>query len=116
MADVNLKFLSENELKYLYTCIDSTTGKGIASSIDFIMFVNTCNREFGIVFKEIEGFSKTERLKFTSRRLSTLSEIGEEGARKREFEINRRSRQNIVIPANVNLFDDSEQGFRLPGF
>ena len=112
MADVNLKFLSENELKYLYTCIDSTTGKGMASSIDLIMFLVTCKREFGIVSTEIEGFSKTEKLKFTSQRLETLKEIGKDGARKREFEINRRSRQNIFIPANIDLFDDSEN-FRL---
>jgi hypothetical protein len=100
MWDINLEFLSESDLVALWKSIDSKGG-GLVTPIDFIIFLRTCEREFSEVSQEVKAMSKTERLKFTARDLSDLQEVGEEGVKKKEFEITRRSRQNIQVPLAV---------------
>jgi hypothetical protein len=100
MTDINLPFLSEADLVALWKAIDSK-GSGLVTPIDFIIFLRTCEREFSEVSQEVKAMSKTERLKFTARDLSALREVGEEGVKKKEFEITRRSRQNMQMPLAV---------------
>ena len=69
------------------------THEGLVSPMEFIIFLKTCEREFEEVSNEIQHMPKTELLKFNARQLSNLKVDGDEGARKREYEIKRHTRR-----------------------
>ena len=66
LTDIYLPFLSETDLNVLWKSID-TKKKGIVTSVEFIIFLRSCKREFAIVQQDMTLMSKTEKLKYTSR-------------------------------------------------
>ena len=92
MMDIHLPFLSDRDLKQLWSELDSLTNNHLVSPIEFVMFLQTCEREFRIVRAELKAMPKLERLKLTVRRLSSISIDGEQVVRRREHEMNKSGR------------------------
>ncbi len=97
MFDVKLTFLSEKDFDALWGAMD-IDGKGAVDAIEFISFLSCCGSEFEEVYAEQQKLSKLERLKFAARRLENINEVGEEGVRRIENRMERRSRHGVIIP------------------
>lgn len=102
MFDVKLTFLSEKDFDALWGAMD-IDGKGEVDAIEFITFLSCCAGEFEEVYAEQQKLSKMERLKFAARRLENINEFGEEGVRRIENRMERRSRQGVFIPKASEL-------------
>jgi len=92
MMDIHLPFLSDRDLKLLWSELDSLTNNHLVSPIEFVMFLQSCRKEFGIVRKELKEMPKTERIKWSVRRLTSIEFDGEEAVRRREYELNKTGR------------------------
>lgn len=109
MYDVKLTFLSEKDFDALWGAMD-IDGKGEVDAIEFITFLSCCGSEFEEVYAEQQKLSKMERLKFAARRLENINEVGEEGVRRIENRIERRSRHGIFIPKANDLSNGKGSG------
>lgn len=94
MMDIKLEFLSDRDLKQLWRELSSitTNNNNLVSPVEFVLFLKTCEREFGIVRKQLSEMPKRERIKFSARRLSSIAIEGEEVIRRREHELNKSGR------------------------
>jgi hypothetical protein len=91
MNDIKLTFLSDSDFQALWNAIDIER-RGLVDPVEFIVFLSMCGSEFKEVFQEIQGFSKTEKLKWAARRLTNFAGGGEENVRRIENKVERASR------------------------
>lgn len=95
MFDIKLNFLSDKDFDALWNAID-VDGRGVVEPLEFFVFLSLCGPEFETVYQEVSNMPKTERLKWATRRLTNYKLRGEQGVRKLEHNLERRSRLNIA--------------------
>ncbi len=96
MFDIKLNFLSDKDFDALWNAID-VDGRGVVEPLEFFVFLSICGPEFEKVYQEVSTMPKGERLKWASRRLTNYKLRGEQGVRKLEHDLERRSRHNIAL-------------------
>lgn len=99
LNDIHMDFMSEKDFERLWHSLDME-GRGMVDAIDFINFLTQCAPQFKEVHDEFSALPKTERMKLATRRLSNISEHGEDGVAAQERRNNRRSRQMVHINAS----------------
>ena len=100
MNDLHMDFMSERDFERLWNSLDMDN-RGLVDPIDFFNFLSQCAPQFKEVHKEYSALPKCEKQKLASRRLSNISELGEEGVKNMERRNNRRSRQNVHISSSL---------------
>ena len=94
LNDLHMDFMSERDFDRLWGAMDME-GKGTVDTIDFTTFLAECSPQFKQVQKEYEEMPVSERRKLACRRLTNISDMGEEEVRQMERRNNRRSRAPI---------------------
>ena len=111
MNDLHLDFLSEQDFDRLWDTMDME-GTGFVDPIQFCQFLSACEKQIAEVHKEYSALPKSEKMKLAYRRLSNISDLGEEEVARMERRNNKRSRQAIHSPSSKNsteLFSDSSR-------
>lgn len=98
LNDLHMEFMSDHDFDRLWDTLDME-GRGRVDPIDFFAFLSECEPQFKEVHDEYTAMPKTEKMKLAARRLSNISELGEEGVANMERRNNRRSRQMVNINA-----------------
>ncbi|CAB9507818.1 expressed unknown protein [Seminavis robusta] len=88
MNDLHLDFLSEQDFNRLWDTMDMD-GTGYVDPIEFIIFLNACEKEVKEVHEEWDPLPKTEKRKLAFLRLSNIKEHGEEEVKKMQRRHNR---------------------------
>ena len=110
MHDIKMDFISEKDFDALWNAID-IDGSGEVDAVEFIVFLSACGPEFERVYEEQEKMSKLERLKLAARRLTNLKRLGEEGVRRIEHNLDRRSRNMLPVrSSDLSSAEDFQSG------
>lgn len=108
MTDLHMDFMSEKDFDKLWDAMDMD-GKGVVDPIDFFHFLDECKSQFKEVHEEFSALPKTEKIKISARRLSNLSELGEDGVADLERRNNRRSRCDVSVTRSSATRNSGEQ-------